>query len=213
MNARLIVPLLLLLSLIALFVLVISFGLRFRKKSFQSALELRAEDIWMSVQDGRWNFSDLLYGILQDFSPTELGLIVRDCRDQEVGRISFHAGARQAWITFTTVGESFQGDSLPTWRQTVALRRSGDAGPVLCTFRRPAKGIFQIEVDGFGTIESKAPRGLQLAPRYEFAIDGKPIGISQHIGRSQNRGTWVVLPSSVPLPVRIFMLAIQRLRM
>lgn len=213
MNAHPLFPLLLLVSLIALFVLVISLGLRFRKKSFQSALQLRAQDVWISVQDGRWDFDNLLYGILQDFSSTQLGLIVRDCRDEKVARISLHAGIRQAWITFEAGGESFQADSLPTLWNAVALRRSGEASPALCTFRRLAMGTFQVEVDGFGTIESKPPSGLRLAPRYEFVIDGKPIGISQHIGGWHNRGIWLVLPSSIPLPVRIFILAIQRLRM
>ena len=211
MNASLFVWLAV--TLVALFALVISAGLRFRRRSFQSALQLRAQDIWMSVQDSRWNFNDLLYGILQDFSSTQLGVIVRDCRDQEVGRISFHAGIRQAWVTFETGGETFQADSLPTLRQATVLHRSGEASPALCTFRRLAMGTFQVEVEGFGTIASQPPLGPRLAPRYEFVVDGRTVGASQHIGGWHNRGIWLVLPSSIPLPVRIFMLAIQRLRM
>lgn len=212
MTGAQLIPLWILVGVILLFVAVILTGLRFRKRSFQDALQIRAQDIWASVRDERWNFADLLYGIVQDFSATELGLIVRNSSDQEVGRISFHTGSRKGWITIQAAGQIFEADSLNTLRQTVALHPAGDPSQTICTFRRVRRGLFQVEVNGIGIIESKSPPGLRLAPTYEFRLDARPIGASQHIGGWQDRGTWLVLPASIPLPARMFIVAMERLR-
>ncbi len=194
------------------FAIVIYFGLRVRKRSMAEALQLKAQDIWAPLQTSEWNMANLLYGVLQDFSATEIGLIVRDFRDQQVGKITFHMGVRQGWITLETDSGGFEVDVSPTLRQSMVLHPAGDNSQTICLFKKLPRGAFSFEAKGFGLLESKAPHRLRIAPWFEYRLNGRPVGGSQHIGGWTDRGSLLVLPGDIPLPIRLFILALQRQR-
>jgi len=199
-------------ALIVLFALAIYFGLRVRKKNFAENLDLHAADIWPQLQDSASNFSDLLYGVWQDFSSTEVGMIVRDCRDQKVGKIVYRMIARQGCVAIETPNGIFETDSLPTLRESLSLRPANDGSQSLCDFTRLAGGTYRFDAKSFGILESKPPRGLRIAPVFSYTLNGNPVGASRHIGGWSDRGRMLVLPQQLPLPIRIFVLAVQRQR-
>ncbi|MGH9709835.1 MAG: hypothetical protein ACRD37_04750, partial [Candidatus Acidiferrales bacterium] len=202
MKSSQLTPLWIFIGLVVLFAFVIYFGLKLRKASFAKNLDIRAQDIWPSLQGTGWNFSDLLYGVWQDFSATELGLIAKNSRDEEVGKITFHTGSRQRWITFECGGSAFEADVLATFRQSAALHAAGDNSQTLCVFSRLRGGVFHFDARSIGVLESKPPRGLRKAPLYEYTLNGQPVGICQHIGGWTDRGSYLVLPANIPLAIR-----------
>jgi len=203
-------PLALVWSILALCVLfgaVIYFGLRTRRTQMTANLSMRAQDIWAPFAHCGWDFDSLLYGIRQDFSATQIGMIVRDFRDEEVGRITFHTAARRGATTFATSNGSFEADVLPTFRRRVVLLDATNEHEALCTFSGRMWGPLRFALAGTETIEGTVDGRLRLAPRFAFSLAGKRIGLSQQIGGAVNRGVLLTIPSTIPVHVRMFMLA------
>jgi hypothetical protein len=169
------------LALGGVFGLVIFLGLKFRKRGMESDRQLTAREVWDSVPTGPWDFSDLLYGVWQDFSATEIGMIVRNSLDQEIGTVRFRMAARHGWIALQIGESSFEANVLTTPMQSVALC-SLAGGETLCTFHRLQGGVYRFELEGTGVLESRPPRGLRFTPQFDYFRDGQPIGISQRIG-------------------------------
>lgn len=197
----------------ALFAATMYVGLRFRKASMSGNLQLHAQELWAPLAAEGWDRECLLYGVLQDFSPCDAGMIVRNSRDEDIGKIIFHVAARKGGITLQTKDASFEANVLPTFQQSVALHPSGDESSTLCTFKRGMDGSYCFRTnDGSGLLESISPMPVQFAPRYAYERDGKRVGVAQHIGGPLNRGQLLVLPSDIPLPIRMFILAMQAQR-
>lgn len=209
MNHSAIIALVFLASLVILFAGTIYFSLRFRKKNFAKGLEVKAADIWPQFQNDGFELSGLLYGVWQDFSPAELGLIVKDCGDEQVGKIIYHTGRRLGWITIETSAGNFVADVLPTLRQSVALRSENNGSQSLCDFSRLARGTYRFDAKSFGILESKTSGESRLAPLFRYMLNGVPAGASCHIGGWRNRGRMVVLSEDLPLSIRLFVLAMQ----
>lgn len=199
-------------ALIALFALAIYFGLRIRKKNFAENLDLHAADIWPQIQGSVSNFSDLLYGVWQDYSATEVGMIVKDCRDQQVGKIIYRMIVRPGYISIETADGHFKVDALPTLRESLSLRSANNGSESLCDFTRLARGTYRFDAKSFGVLESNPPLGLRIAPVFEYTLNGSPAGASRHIGGWSDRGRMLALPQQLPLPVRLFVLAMERQR-
>ena len=82
-NYRPILAFAILLALAGSFGLAVLFRLlRARRTIIEN---LKAVDVWPQIRDAGFNFSGLLYGIWKDYSATQRGMIVKDCRDQQVG--------------------------------------------------------------------------------------------------------------------------------
>ena len=201
-----------LLALFSVFTVTIYFSLRARKAAFASNLNLRAQDLLTSLGASEADFANLIYGVWRDKSATHLELLVRDSRDQELASIVFHTLSRTPAFTIELAGQAYEADALAMLRQTIILHLAAGSSQTLCTFRELLGGIFQFEASGVGTIESKPPRVHRLAPVYEFKVDGRTIGRSQHIGGWRNRGIYLILPAAIPMLVRLFILAVQRQR-
>ena len=202
-----------LLAIVLLFALVIAIGLRFRARILAQNRQLNAQNVWASLPSPRWQFADLLFGVAQDFSPTESGLVVRDSQDRKVAEVIFHTGMRSPWLTLKLNDGAFEADVLPAMRQTIALHVSENPSHTACIFKRQTGGTYDFEIPGLDTIQSRPLRRLQLKPLYEFVQNDQVIGISQRLGGSIDRGNLLVLPSDISLPVRVFVLALQRQRM
>ena len=117
-------------------------GLRARKAQTARNLQIKAQDAWAQIAGAEWNFADLLYGIWQDFSASKMELIVRNCHDEQVGKIFFNTVARKGWITLETAGSQFHADVLMTLRQEITLHSVGDESQVLCTLSRRQGGAY-----------------------------------------------------------------------
>ena len=209
MNPSATTALVVLVGVVALFAVTIYFSLRFRKRNFAKGLELKAADVWPQFQNDGFELSGLLYGVWQDFSSTEFGMIVKDCNDQQAARIVYHTGRRLGWITIETSAGNFVADVLPTLRQSVALRSQNDGSQSLCDFSRLTRGTYRFDAKSFGILESEIPRGLRLAPVFRYMLNGVPVGTSCHIGGWRNLGRMVVLSHDLPLSIRLFVLAMQ----
>jgi hypothetical protein len=207
-NDRLILGIAILLAIVGCFGLAVLFGLLHRRKTFIE--NLKAFDVWPQVRDAGFDFSGLLYGIWKDYSATQRGMIVRDCRDQQVGRIGYRAGVRQGWISIETPdGMKFEADVVPALHQSLFLHRADDASESLCNFTRLAGGVYRFEAKSIGLLESVPPRGLHVTPVFPYTMNGTPAGVSCHLGGMLDRGRILVLPESLPLAVRLFVLAMQ----
>lgn len=171
---------------------------------------LKAADVWLEIRDAGFDFSGLLYGIWKDYSATQRGMIVKDCRDQQVGKIGYRVGRRESWILIETPdGMKFEADVLPTARQSLSLHVAGDASQSLCDFTRLAGGVYHFESKSVGILESIPPGGVQVTPVFPFTMNGSPAGVSCHLGGMLDRGRIVVLSEQIPLAVRLFVLAMQ----
>jgi hypothetical protein len=189
----------------ALFAFVIAAGLRQRRRQMSRSLSLRARDLAPPGAE----LGDVLYAIRQDFSATELGMIVRNGRDEEIARITFHMARRTGAFTIDLGRDSFEADARPTMKQRIVLHPAGAASTVLCTFDRRMWGTHRFDVAGVGTLECRPESRLRLAPAFRFTQDGRAMGMSRQIGGAINRGVLLALPSTIPLAVRVFVLAIQ----
>lgn len=196
-------------AIAALFGLVIAFGLRQRRRGMTEANLIRARDLILPAGVSAATANSLLYAIRQDVSATELGLLVRNERDEEIGRITFHMARRTGAMSLIVAGESFEADVLPTMRQRIVMHPAGNPATAVCTFDRGAWATHRFAVAGVGTVESKPGSRLRVAATRTFTLNGRAIGISQQIGGIVNRGVMLVLSDSIPLPVRVFILATQ----
>ena len=197
------------LGIVALFVAVMLLGVRARRSEMSRNLRIRAADAWAPFADRGYPPDALLFGVRQDSSTTETGMLVRDSNDEEVGRITFHAAARTGAITISTARDSFTVDVLPTWSRRMVLHRANDVSDVLCTFGQSTWGAHRFDVAGVGAIESRRLHRLRLAPTSEISLNGVAAGASRHLGGAVDRGVALMLPTSIPLPVRMFVLALQ----
>lgn len=193
----------------ALFAVVIVASLRQRKKQMARSLVLRARDLELPAGLSNAATDGLLYAVRQDFSATQLGMLVRNGRDEEIGLIKFHMARRTSAITIDVGGDSFEADVLPTMMQRVILHPVGDASTVLCTFDRRRWGTHRFAVDGVGTLECRPESRLRLVPVFRFTLEGHAIGASRKIGGVIDRGVVLALPATISLPVRVFVLAMQ----
>lgn len=194
-----------------LFACVIALSLRARRAIMAENLNVRAQELFEPYRGSEWDMASLLYGVFQDFTATELGMIVRDCHDEEVGRITFHAGRRLGWITLEAGEMRFEADVLPTWSQEVALHGKMDA-EVLCHFRRGFGGVYWFEAQGLGSVVSRPPKGFRMTPTFEYFCDKKRMGLSRHLGGALDRGVLLLMSGDIPLPIRLFILAMQTRR-
>jgi len=198
-----------LLALGTLFAVVIFFSFLSRQKNIAKNLALKAEDVWPQIRDAGFDFSDLLYGIWEDFSATERGMVVRDSYDRKVATIIYHTAVLQGSIMIETADGTFEADLAPDWRERFSLRTTRDRSQSLCEFTRLVGGEYLFTANSLGALNSKPPGGLSVSPLFEYTLKGKPVGASRRIGRAFDKGHMLVLPQHLPLPIRLFVLAMQ----
>lgn len=205
---RPILAVVILVAIAGCFGLAILFNLLRRRRNLIA--NLKAVDVWPQIRDAGFDFSCLLYGIWKDYSATQRGMIVKDCRDQMVGRIGYRVCGRRSWISIETPdGMKFVADVLPTARHSLRLHNGEDSSQSLCDFTRLAGGVYHFESKSFGVLESIPPGGVQVTPVFPYTMNGTPVGVSCHLGGILDRGRIVVLPEQLSLTVRLFVLAMQ----
>lgn len=200
----------LVIGIIAVFVAVIVLGLRFATRNQAKILrQARASDVLAGIGLGNMNRAALLYGVWQT-TMTEVILRVRDGNDTDVASIVHRA----AGATITAGEDPYTVVVTSGWRESATLIGAGDrAQPptTLCTFDLRGWG-------GGRLARYTLPDRRVLSIRARWSISWKPaplpiiqgdrtIGQLFAIGApTYSTGRAVVLPSSIPLPIRLFIL-------
>ncbi len=192
------------------FALIIFFGLRYGKAFLARNLTLTVDRVWVRVADRatklRLAKTNLLYGIWLESSATESRLLVRNADNVDCGRVDYTIGRRQYGLS---VGENRFFIVFPlTWKRTAFLKAEGSE-TVLASYSRT--GIFGkhvFDIPDYGSLISERPRiDLQLA--YNYRLGGREVAATvQEISPWQQVGRLGLLPSELPLAVRIFILAV-----
>ena len=194
---------------IVLFTVVIVLCLRFATR--RQALTLRettASDVLAETGLGNSNQSGLLYGIWQT-TMGEVILHVRDGNDTEVARVVHRvAGATIA------LGEARYAIVVTSgWRESAALMcgtdRSGESTP-LCTFERRgwASPVASYTLPGASALSIRTRWSLSWMRRPLANLqNNQRIGQLVALGGSTcNDGRALILPPSIALPIRIFIM-------
>lgn len=197
-------------GIVILFAVVIVLGLRFATRNQAKLLrETRARDVLAAVGLGDIDRAHLLYGVWQT-TLTEVSLHVRDGNDNDVGSIvqrvfggSITAGDERYTVVITS-----------GWRESATLVRAkegAEASASLCSFERRGwgggrVGRYTLPDHTMISVQARWRFGWKPAP-LPIVQNGHTIGQLFGIGRGMiNAGRGVVLPPSIPLPVRLFIL-------
>jgi hypothetical protein len=199
----------LVLAISALFALVIAAGLRWsRRAQAQSLRETDATVAWMELGGRPAGKAGLLYGVWQ-VAMHEVVLLVRDEHDVAIARITRAAAetvievgtarflilATSGWFERAELVASTDRTSAAPWCR---FEVRGWGGNRIASYVAPGTGRFTLSGQWIWSPRRGAVPILQ---------DGREIG---HLGRlggpALNRGSALVLPASIPLPVRLFVL-------
>lgn len=194
---------------VVLFTAVIVFGLRFaHRRQAQVLRETKASDVLAQVGLSGADRTALLYGIWQT-TMGEVILHVRDGTDSEVARVV----QRVAGAVITLGEERYAVVVTSGWNEAAALMpgdgEEGRSTP-LCTFERHgwANPVASYRLPGASA--------LSIRMRWSLSWKRRPLAIlqnSQRIGQlfalggsTYNDGRALILPPSIALPIRIFIL-------
>ena len=199
----------LVLGVIVLFALVIAAGLRFsRRTQAQSLRETDATAAWMELGGRPAGKAGLLYGVWQ-VALHEVVLLVRDEHDIAVATIT-----RRASGTLIEIGgASFSIISTSGWLERAELVAAGQLATAasLCSFEARGWGggrTARYVAPGSGTF-TLSGRWVWSRQRGASPIlcEGREVGCLGGLGGAVlNRGRALSLPTSIPLPVRLFVL-------
>lgn len=186
------------------------FGLlKVRKKELAENLQLTADQIWEEISDraAKFNFqkSDLLFGIWQDKSSTVSTLLIKNNKNEIVGRVEYPIASRKFQIF---VGDAtFEVNFPMTWNQTAKLRAADKSAILASYLKLNAFGKHQFEIPEVGTLISERPR-LTIPAIFDYRLNGKAVGITQAISARSEIGKITILPETMPLHLKIFVMAI-----
>ena len=191
------------------FACVIYMLLQYRKSFLQKNLLVTADQIWETIAGQAEKFnckkSEMLFGMPQDASATNVCLVIKDFQNHIVGHVFSEMATRQQ--TIKVEHETFTIDFPLTWNRTAILRSALGEGIIAKYTQTSLLGQHEFEVTGYGTVKSERPT-LSFKNIFIYQIGEKLIGITQAISSTREKGKLVVLPVSLPLEVRMFMLAV-----
>ncbi|CAN5475770.1 hypothetical protein BH10BDE1_BH10BDE1_26290 [soil metagenome] len=198
------------------FAVLIYVLLKYRKKLFKQALLITADQVWANISDRATTSghtkSDLLFGIWQEATPTEMIMLVRNHENDLVGRVEFPMGQRNWKIS---IGEErFEIDFPLTWNRTADLRRENSEA-ILASYSIGSSfglngssfGGRHFDISGYGNLVSERLNFSRLKVA-NYQLNKILVGTSQEISRVRQTGRLILFASSLPLQVRIFLLVL-----
>lgn len=196
----------LLLAILLGFAILIYFSLQARQRFQHEDLKMSSETVWKKISDHAFLLNllktNMLYGVFQDASSTEIAMLVKDVNNQLVGQVLGKALSRKRIVTIGN--EKFVIEFLKTWNRTAILYSTKDE-KILARYTKTSwLGGHEYEVAGYGLLKSVRPSKV----RYDYKIAETMIGTSQTVLFARDNGRLVVLPTDLPLAVRIFILAV-----
>ncbi len=194
-------------AVLVAFAALIFFLIRYRKNFLAENLKLSPDQVWKNVSQraSRYGLAkgDLLYGIYQDKTSSIRQIVVKDSNGTVIGQAEQPMSVRG--MTLILEKETYQVELPLTWRRKAVLKQA--SGEVLSTFERlPYTFVkHQFTIPGFGVLQSERARFSFQYP-FEYRSHGKVMAITQQISQ-RPVGVIALAPSNIPLPVRIFILA------
>lgn len=197
----------LLVAIIVGFIGLIYFSLKYRKIFLANNLKISADQIWEGVAEratqANFEKSDLLFSIYQDKLSAVGMLIFKNSQDQVVGRIECPLGSRE-YKMLVGQDEYRINFLLSGWKSACLYSAGSDS--VLASFKTlNIFGKHKFDIPGVGVFVSKRPN-LNLRIIFNYFIGANLVGISQQISPTRDIGRLVVLPSTIPLHLRMFFL-------
>lgn len=190
-------------------VFLIRFGLK-QQDSFQKEnLQLTPDQVWKTIASaaakaglGR---ADMLFGIYQNTDLTTVTLFIKDAQGTVIGRVEKTMAERQARIY---VGETLFLVEYPlsTWKRRIELHSTQGQGLLAtCIEMNFPIGKLRYEIENQAPLISKR-NYWSLLYQDSFLREERAIGLVQSISQ-RIVGRVALLPSDIPLPIRIFILA------
>ncbi len=198
----------LLISILVGFACLIFVSLRYRKKFLALNLQLTADQVWDCVaeraQQENFEKSNLLFGVWQDDGSVKRKLVVKDFKSEVVGVVEFPMGSRElkVWVG----KEEYRIDILYTGLKSAILRKIDDESPLVRYSTLNIFGKHKFDIPDYGTLASERPV-LSLRIIFNYRIGNKLVGTTQEISPRRQVGRLAILPSNIPLHIRIFFLA------
>ncbi|MBC7743204.1 MAG: hypothetical protein H7061_13475 [Bdellovibrionaceae bacterium] len=199
----------LLIIVIAAYAILIFFGLKYRKKVLEKNLLLTADQIWRKALSrtnlAKLKKSNLLFSIQQDGSLSTTVLVIKDHNDAVIGQVECATGHREykIWVGKDLYRINFL---LSGWR-SAQLISDINANELASYKMVNIYGQHEFNIPGYGKLVSK--RVSPFWPKIFNYHDEKTIlGLKQRISATRVIGNLVVLPSDIPLAIRIFILVL-----
>lgn len=191
------------------FIILIFFLLKLRKSQLKKSLLLTASDVWKTVEGPALALGlerkNLLYGIIQDHSFTEAVLLLRNSNDEVVGEAFFPTGKRNRRMI---VGDQNYVIEFPLTLNRTARLRKEDGQEVLVSYAKTSwSGKHKFEVPDHGTFIS-SQKFLNLKASRNYIHDGQVVGMIQNISSTKNLDRLAILPETLPLEIRLFILSL-----
>jgi len=189
---------------ILVFTPIIIFSLIYRKNiQKQWAIETCAETVMLRFPKNDFDSKAFLYGTFQDFSTTTVGIVVKNRKDEEVGRVLFNTGN----ITFQIGNDKFSVSSEHSWNYHSKLRRLSntlDPSPAIAEYRRasfsPAADYFFPEIGDFRVQE-------HFSGCAKITREGTIVGYRISLDQSYDKGRAISLSINIPLILQMLLLA------
>ena len=188
---------------------MIYLSLRYRKNFLEKNMHITADQVWQEVakRESQKNLkkSDLLFGIKQDGSASVGILVIKDANNQVVGRIEFPIGKREykMWVG----NDQYRINFPLSFRSSANLKRDADDSVLASYNMLNIFGKHKFEIPGYGILVSERP-ALSWRIIFNYIIGDNLVGMKQEISPTREIGKLAILPSNIPLHVRIFILVL-----
>lgn len=198
----------LLLSIIGITILVftaiIILSLRYRKNlQKQWSFETRAETVIPHFLRNNLDSKSFLYGTYQDFSATTVGMVIKNEKDEEVGRVLFNTGN----ITFEIGNDEYAVFSEHSWNYHSKLRHlshTTNHPPEIAECRRVSFGFSaEYSFPGIGHFLVHE----HFSGHARIIKEGAIVGHRISLGRSHDKGRAISLSIEIPLILQMLLLA------
>lgn len=185
--------------------------IKYRRKFLERNLLLTADQIWPEFSDraikAHCSKEDLLFGIWQDGTGTVPMLIVKNYKNEIVGKVEFPIA--RLGIKISAGNEIFKVklSLLSDW--TASLSAENNTSILASYEKLNIFGKHKFEIPEYGTLIAKPQL---LKPRYifDYHLENDLVGASQEFSPIMRICKLIVLPASLPLHIRIFILALRK---
>lgn len=188
------------------FTILIFACLKYRKKILNQNLTLRADQVWEKVSQRaeklKLDRSQLNFGIWQDSGFATAALVVKDQQSRIVGRVEKKI---RGW-TVKAGDESYRVEFPLTAKRTAVLFKMSDDSKVAAYTSLNFFGKHSFEIPGYGSLASERS-SFSFYHVVNYRTGEKLVGTTQNISSRKQTGRIALLPTDIPLHVRIFILA------
>jgi hypothetical protein len=186
----------------------IRFLMKYQEKSYRENLKITSSDAWKIIQirsnEIHLSRENLIYGIYQDENVTTASMLLRNSKDEEVGK-SLYPMAKRKKEMFVS-GEKYIITHVLSWRGKAILQKENDES-ILATRINLRFGKHKFDIPDYGTLESSLA-SWSFKVGYKYMLHKRPVGLIDFTFDGYKKGRIAVLPQDIPLEVRCFMISV-----